>query len=163
MINRETLVPYGIAGLVLVLVAGLVGLDVVASLPSAPATPAPAPAPVPQVAPAPAPPVPPAPNKPEKELQNLVLFTEVPFRGTNVTTGRRFSRPQDERPSEQWCYILRRVRGRAADQRVTLGTRQGSSPVRWEVQGAQAAADLGFSLAELEAARGKCRFTGDEE
>lgn len=35
-IDRETLVPYGIAALVVLLVVGLVGIDVVASLPDAP-------------------------------------------------------------------------------------------------------------------------------
>jgi hypothetical protein len=160
MMNRETLVPYGIAGLVLMLVAGLVGLDVVASFPSAPATPAPAPAP--QVAPVPVNP-PPAPNKPEKEVQNLVLFTEVPFRDTKVTTGRRFSRPQDEKPSEQWCYILCQGPGAAAQRHIALAEKRGTGPLRWLAVGPQAAADLGFSLAELEAARGKCRFTGAEE
>ena len=173
MIDRERFVPYGIAGLVVVLVVGLVGIDVVASLPGAPAKPAPPP----QVAAAPPAPVKPEPapspaqKKSDKEVQNLVLFTEVPFRDTKVTTGRKFKRPQDAEPSEQWCYIMRRVRGRAADQRVTLGTRQGSAPVRWAAQTPQAAADIGFSLSDLEAARGKCRFaesgpkssTGDDD
>lgn len=166
MIDRESFVPYGIAGLVVVLVAALVGIDVVASLPPAPAKPAPPP----QVAaapPAPVPPAPvkpepaplPAPKKPDKEVQNLVLFTEVPFRDTKVTTGHKFKRPQDEEPSEQWCYIMRRVQGRDADQRITLGEKRGAGPVQWAALTPQAAADIGYALSDLESARGRCRFT----
>ena len=95
-------------------------------------------------------------------MQNLVLFTEVPFHGTHVTTGRKFARPQDAEPSEQWCYILRDAPGAAAQRRVVLGEKRGASPLRWLAVGPLAADDIGFSLADLEAARGKCRFTGAE-
>jgi Aspartyl protease len=60
-----------------------------------------------------------------------VLFTDVSFRDTKVTTGRKFRTPQDKEPSEQWCYIMRRVQGRGADQRITLGEKFGSRAVQW--------------------------------
>lgn len=160
-IDRQKLVPYAVAAFVVALVALLVVLDVLASLPATPVRPAPPPEKRPEA-------VQPQPRKqpeqqpqtqPKDEVQNLVLFTEVKFKDTTVTTGRKFRTPQDKEPSEQWCYILRIVRGHGAQQRVELGEKQGASPVRWFSLMPQAASDIGYSLSDLEAARGKCRFT----
>jgi len=158
MIDRDKVIPYGIAGLVVALVAFLVGIDVVASLPGGTVTPAPPPEKPPEA-------LRPQPRKepesqPKDEVQNMVLFTEVNFKDTKVTTGRRFRTPRDKEPSEQWCYIQRSVRGRGAEQQIMLGEKRGNGPVRWATLTPEAAADIGYSLSDLEAAPDKCRFTG---
>lgn len=161
-IDRDKVIPYGMAALVVALVALLVAIDVLASLPAAPARSAPSPEKPPEAA---RPQLRKQPEsqpreKPGEEVQNMVLFTEVNFKDTKVTTGRRFRTPRDEVPSEQWCYILRSVRGRGAQQQIMLGEKRGAAPVRWFSLTPEAAADIGYPLSDLEAARDKCRFTG---
>ena len=161
-IDRDKLIPYGMAALVVALVALLVAIDVLASLPATPVRSAPPPEKRPEAA-RPQPRKEPESQpreKPRDEVQNMVLFTEVNFKDTKVTTGRRFRTPRDEVPSEQWCYIQRSVRGRGAEQQIVLGQKQGSGPVRWATLTPEAAADIGYSLSDLEAAPDKCRFTG---
>lgn len=160
-IDQEKIVPYGLAALVVLLVAVLVVIDVLASLPEAPARPAPPPPEPPRAERVkPEPPATPKQERPENEVENMVLFTDVGFKDTKVTTGRRFRTPHDKEPSEQWCYIMRYVQGRGADRRITLGEKSGAGPVQWTPLSTQAATDIGYALSDLEAARGRCRFTG---
>lgn len=146
MFERETIVPYALAGAVIALVALLVTIDVVAALPDSPPKPAPAKTEKAER------------HLPTREVQNLVLFTKVEFKDTTVMTGVEYKTPEAREPSEQWCYIERLVQTDGAARKVTLGTKSGAEAVKWLRLDPQAAADIGYSLSDLETARGKCRF-----
>jgi len=142
IIDREKAIPYGLASLVTILVLILVGMDVWTNLPAdfkERLKPDPSPA-------------------PSREVENFVLFREVPFKDTSVTTGQRYESRFADKPLAQWCYVARNFES-GADRKFTLGEKDGEGSVTWHTVTDQTARDLGYSRSDLIAARDKCRFS----
>lgn len=142
-IDRETIVPYTLATLVVLLVLGLIGIDVWGALPKT----------------AKANGIPTAwPQAEQDGITDLVLFDRVTFKNTVVETGHQYASPRDKAPSKQWCHVLGFTSNQEAGSVALLGEARGAEPVKWRDLTEQVAAEFGFSSGDIKDVRDKCRF-----